>query len=407
MSSLLILEPHSEGHHLRYVRWISGEAVGRGYDVWLATSDACFEHPAYHALQKECGTSLRTVMLPEGGSKPRPRNVLGSLKLQLHYRRLFGECYRRLSRSERPDYVFIPYLDYCNYAMALLGSPFDDTPWGGLVITPIFHLRDQGLGVPASPLEQAKEKLFLRLLDDRSLRAAYTFDETLIQQVRREGHPKAAGRLRFLPEPTELDGTHTRESARRDLRIPSDATVILVYGMLDYSKGIDALLAATGNGVFPEDTVVLLAGLQDAETKEMLSSPRARALRESGRLYERDEYLYGESEHAVFQASDIVWVGYRDQYISSGVLIQAARIGLPIVACDEGLIKWLTQRYGLGLVVGVDDTRAVAGVVSRLAGNSDLSKELGGNGRRFATAHTVERFRRDIGEELLLNFPPT
>jgi hypothetical protein len=49
MASLLILEPHSEGHHLRYARWISEEAVARGYDVCLATSADSFQHPTHVA----------------------------------------------------------------------------------------------------------------------------------------------------------------------------------------------------------------------------------------------------------------------------------------------------------------------------------------------------------------------
>lgn len=405
MASLLILEPHSEGHHLRYARWISEEAVARGYDVCLATSADSFQHPTHVALRAQCGKSLRTAALSESGPKPSPKNVLDSVRLQMHYRSLFGECYRELSRDGRLDYVFVPYLDYCNYAMALFGSPFGNTPWGGLVITPIFHLSERNFGVPSSRLEQIKKRAFMRLLHDRSLRAAYTFDETLIQEVR-QGRPDIANRIRFLPEPTELEGTHSRESARRELGIPPDAKVILVYGTLDHSKGIDALLAATKEEAFPKKAVVLLAGLQDAEVSTLLSSPQAQSLRKSGRLYERNQYLYGEDEYAVFRAADIVWVGYRYQYISSGVLIQAAMAGLPVIACREGLIGWLTQRHGLGLVVSVDNARAVAGAILQIIRDSGLSTELGENGRRFSASHSVNRFRQRIGEELLLNFPP-
>ncbi len=404
MASLLILEPHSEGHHLRYARWISKEAVARGYKVCLATSADSFQHPAHLALREWCGKNLRTVALPESGPKPSPENTLDSVKLQIHYRNLFGKCYRELTRDERLDYVFIPYLDYCNYAMALFGSPFGDTPWGGLIITPIFHLSEKNLGVPSSRLEQIKKRAFLRLLHNRAFRAAYTFDDTLVQEVRKS-RPKVANRLRFLPEPMELGGTHSKESARRKLGIPSDAVVILVYGTLDHSKGIDALLAATKEDTFPEEVVLLMAGLQDAEVSGILTSSQAQSLREDGRLYERNEYLYGEKEYAVFQAADIVWIGYRHQYISSGVLIQAAMAGLPVVACNEGLISCLTQKHALGVVVSVDDRRAVTKAILRLVRDPDLSTKFGENGRRFSASHSVDYFRQRIGEELLLNFP--
>ncbi len=390
---------------MNYVRWFSRGAVDRGYKVWLATSVRCLEHPAYLALQAECEDRLRTVTLAEDKAKSDARGVLDSTKMQIHYRRLFGECYRRLSRDERPDYVFIPYLDYCAYAMALFGSPFRSAPWGGLVITPTFHLRKNDIGEPDSLLQRIKEKAFLRLLRDRSLRAVFTFDETLIQHVRQSRRPELANRLRFLPEPAELRGPHSPESARRALGIPADAIVVLVYGVLDLSKGIDALLASTKDDQFPEGISILLVGPQDAEVRRLLASPQAKILRETRRLYEFDKFVHGEDEHAVFQAADLVWVGYRRQYISSGVLIQAAMAGLPVVACDEGLIGWLTRRHDLGIIVRVDDTRAVAGAISRLARNRELSARFGENGRRFSKVHDVAHFSRAVGEELMLNFP--
>ena len=403
MSSLLILEPHGEGHHLWYACWISRAAVARGYEVWLATSDDCLEHPAYLELRVECGDRLRTLILPKDEPKPKPQGTVDLARWQFHYRRLFGECYRRLSRDEKPDYVFIPYLDYCTYAIALLGSPFQNTPWGGLVITPTFHLKKEGIKVPDPRSHRVKEKAFLHLLRNESLRVVFTLDETLIRHIRRS-RPELAKRLRFLPEPAELHGSRPRERARQDLGIPSDTTVILVYGVLDFTKGIDALLAAAKDDRFPEEASILLAGPQDNEVKMLLSSPQARMLRETGRLYEIDRFVYGEDEHALFQAADMVWVGYRRQYISSGVLLQAAVAGLPVVACDEGLISWLTRRHDLGLTVRVDDTRAVTEVISRLARDPELSEKFGRNGRRFSAAHDAKHFGETVGRELLLSF---
>jgi glycosyltransferase involved in cell wall biosynthesis len=388
---------------MNYVRWMSREAVGRGYDVWLATSVDCLEHPACRSLLAECGGRLRTVALPEEPAGE-ARGALGQAAKQLRCWRLFDKCYGRLAQDERPDYVFVPYLDHCIYATALLGSPFRGAPWGGLLITPSFHLSKGGFGAPRSRLQWVKEKAFFRLLRDGSLRAAFTFDEALIQHVRRD-RAGLVKRLRFLPEPAELHGPHSRGSARRALGVPADAKVVLVYGVLDATKGIDALLSGTEDHRFPGEVSIILAGRQDAEVRAMLASPQARSLREAGRLFEIDKYMHGEDEHAVFRAADVVWIGYRRQYISSGVLIQAAMAGLPNVACDEGLIGWLTERHGLGLTVRVDDARAAAEAISRLVRDPRLATELGENGVRFSQAHKVGRFSRTFGDELLLNFP--
>jgi glycosyltransferase involved in cell wall biosynthesis len=390
---------------MRYASWIAKEAVACGYAVWLVSSAGCFEHPLYLSLQEECGGSIRPLALPEEEGTLGAHGHLGTARFQLHYYRMFARCHRLLSREEPPDYVFVPYLDYCAHAVALLGSPFGRIPWGGIMMKSHFHLEEMGVRVPSSRLRWIGGRLFVRLLRARSLRALFTFDETLVHYVRQR-HPDLAGPLRYIPEPTDLRGSHSRESARGFLGIPSDATVILVYGALDGSKGIDALLDSTRVDNFPERVTFLVAGLQKPGVKALLASPQARALRKASRLYEYDHFLYGEDEQAVFRASDVAWMGYRGQYIASGVQLQAALAGLPVVACEEGLIGWLTRRYGLGLTVDIDDARMVAEAISRLVRDRELSAEYAENGKRFSLPHKVDRFSQTIGRELLLNFSP-
>jgi glycosyltransferase involved in cell wall biosynthesis len=401
MSSLLMFEPHCEGHKMRYVLWIAKEAVSQGYSVRLATSASFLEHPFYFTLQRECKDSIRLVVLP-GKNESRPPERLGGYRF--HYYKMFAECYGQLPQHERPDYVFIPYLDYCVHAVGLLGSPFGDAPWGGIIIKPFFHLNEMGIRAPRSRSQWIKKRLFFRLLRDKALRRVFTLDRLLVRYVH-ETKPGLAKSLCFIPEPVELRGSQSRDSARRALGIPDDAIVVLVYGALDDSKGLDALLRSMQVDGFRKEVSVLVAGRQDSEIRALLASSQAKALRDAGRIHERDDFLYGEGEQEVFSASDMVWVGYRRQYISSGVLIQAAMAGLPIVACDEGLIGWLTRNHELGLTVDIGDERAVATAISELARNEELSGKFRENGRRFSMQHTVHRFSQAIGRELLLTFP--
>ena len=396
---LLIIEPNCEGHHIHYARWMVGEAISCGYDVVFATSPYCMEHHLYEDLREECGERVQSLDIPLEGKKTEPRNVADMIWQDYRYYRAFADCYRQLSRYRSPDYVFLPY-DYCLYSASVLGSPFGGTPWGGMILRPTFHLQEMGVSAPKSRLRQAKTMLLLRLLrKDRSLRALYTFDETLIRYFRQRD-PESGRRLLSLPEPVELDGSHSRESARRTLGISQEDYVILVYGVLDSSKGIGALLAASAEHEFPESAALLLAGSQKDEIKDLLAGDQAKRLRKDERLYEQDRFLYGEDEYAMFEAADVVWVGYEGQYVSSGVLLQAAMAGLPVVACDEGLIGWLTKSRKLGIVVNTADTRAVARALSTLAQNPELAAEFGENGRRFSVRHGVDNFRRKLRERV-------
>lgn len=401
MTSLLLIEPHWEGHNMRYVAWISAEATRRGYDVWLATSDSFFGHPLYQEIQAACGGLIKPIPLIGQGGKP----FKGRLGYKFHYHRMFASLYRSLQKQgTSPDYILIPYLDYCAHAAGILGSPFKDTPWGGIFINPDFHLEKMGVQAPRDYSRRIKEKLLFKLLAVESLNAVFTFDELLLRYAH-EKSPDLAKKIRFLPEPVDLGGGDSREEARRRLSLSPTETVILVYGVIDHSKGLDLLFHSVSRKEFPKDVTLLVAGPQDEEMKSLLSSPLAGELRESGRLRERDEFLHGPEEHAVFLASDVVWVGYRGQYISSGVLLQAGMAGLPIVACNEGLIGWLAGNYDLGLTVDPNNSTEVATAVSKLARDKPLAARLGKNGEAHSRGHTVERFTRALGDEMVRYFP--
>lgn len=404
MASLLLIEPQLAGHYMRYVAWISREAARRGYEVWLAAPGSFFDHPLYREIERGCDGLMTPIPLEERRREP----FKGGRGYQFHCHRMFARLYRRLKKQgAAPDYVMVPCLDYCSHAAGLLGSPFEDTPWGGILINPDFHLREMGVEIPRNRKRGIKERLFSRLLAIETLRVAFTLDELLLEYSRRKQSPELAGKVRLLPEPVELAGGGSREEARRRLSLKPAQTVILVYGVIDHSKGLDRLLESIRREDFPEDAALLVAGPQDTETKEMLSSPLANGLREAGRLRERDKFLHGPEEHNVFLASDIVWVGYKSQYISSGVLLQAGMASLPVVACNEGLIGWLSKNYNLGLAVEPDDPREVAAAISRLTRNKSLAAKLGANGRDHSRSHTDERFTRKLGEELAEWFPAT
>jgi len=243
--------------------------------------------------------------------------------------------------------------------------------------------------------------LFFRLLGSKSLRKLFTIDETLVQYAN-QYRSGSAEKLRFVPEPYQFDRAHSRTQARLELGISDGTVVLLVYGALNGRKGIDALLSALRQSDFPDEVDILLAGVQDEDVRRLLASPEFGALRNAERLHEQDWFLSDEEEHMVFQAADIVWLGYKRHYTRSGVLIQAGMMGLPVVACEVGLLGWLTRKHNLGLSVSVDDARAVVEAIKTLARERDLSNYFGRNGRKHSADYTVKEFAGRICDGLHL-----
>lgn len=400
MEKLLIIDPHCAGHHSRYVLWIARAALERGYEVVVLTSKSCLAHEGYKDAARELPGSVRFDACPyELEFASGPPDVMALTGREFLYWRLFRNTYQAYAKGESADLVCVPYLDYCVNAIALLGSPFASTPWLGVTMRASFHHPAMGIRCPRAKLARVKEKLFLKLLAIPTLRRVLSIDEALGKYVTAKT-PAIAGKLKYLPDPVEMRRSMEKSTARAALGIRRDATVVLSYGSIDARKGIDALLCAVVESRLPENIHVLLAGAPTGIGRKMLDRLEpAHRLRDSGRLTVLDTYLNNDEEQLVFAASDMAWLGYRDHYTMSGVMVQAGSMGLPVIACREGLIGWSTMTYGLGIAVEIDDHSSVASAILELYQKPDLAKWLGENGRQRFEHHTVPAFGKVIFDD--------
>lgn len=387
------------------MRWIAREAIERGYQVTLATSSSCLTHTLYLAMQRDCDEQIRISLLPEVSNASRLGGWLDRyesihlIRRELKYHRLFSRYFSSFDEGQLPDFVFVPYLDYCAHAAGLLGSPFGTTPWGGITLRAAFHFHKVGVKRSASKLDAVKRNLLYNALRGKSLQKMFTIDETLPPTVA-EDKRALANKLEYAPDPVRIYEVGSRLCARKTFGISADSVVLLVYGALSARKGIGTLLEAMRHPDFPEDVEILLAGSQHTEIKTLLSSPFAVEMRQAGRIHEFDGVLDDKEEHMAFLASDLVWLGYQNHYMMSGVLLQAGAMSLPVLACEEGLIGYLTRKHELGLSVDIENPPFVAVAVRRLVENASLSKALGEKGHIFAQEHTRENFARTIVQGL-------
>jgi glycosyltransferase involved in cell wall biosynthesis len=307
------------------------------------------------------------------------------------FRQVFGDFYALASKRGRIDFVLLPYLDYCTYALSVAGSPFEATPWGGIIMRAAFHYSAMGIKAPTRPMvEHVKKWLFGRLLREPHLRALFTIDEALAEYSN-VWPPEVRSHLVYLPDLAVTKRSTNRAAARQGLGIPQDAIVMLVYGSLAKRKGIDALLQASEDPDFPSRCHLLLAGKLEPDAMPILQSSRAIRLREAGRLHEFTHYLSEEEESTVFSAADVVWLGYHGHYQMSGVLVQAGMMGLPNIACEEGLIGWLTTRHQSGVVVPICCPSIVAKGIKDLFEIPGRAQQYGSNGRKAYASHTEGR----------------
>lgn len=398
---LLIIDPSCSGHHASYLYWIVTEALNREYQIYLAVSTSCLNNPLFLTLRNLADHLNRQIVIVTENITTdwqKTTNLVSLVQRDFYYYKLFSRCYYNVCKITPPDIVIIPYLDCCLHAIALFGSPFKQTPWAGIVMRPSFHYTKMGIIGPPSQLLWIKEKLFSRLLHNRMLKKLWTIDEPLKHFIDK-AHPIFAEKLCYLPDPAELKSTTNRKQARQTLGIQPNEIVILIYGALNLRKGVEELLFATQATYFPKHIHILLAGNQDKQVRNLLEQPFAQSLLKMKRLHQINYFLTEEEQYNAFVASDIVWLGYRQHYNMSGVIIQAGQMGLPIIACQEGLIGWLTKKYQLGITVAINDEEQIIDAINELI-RKVQEKDYQKNRCRSFISHTPTNFAMKLFDSL-------
>jgi hypothetical protein len=114
---------------------------------------------------------------------------------------------------------------------------------------------------------------------------------------------------------------------------------------------------------FPDSVDVVLAGVIAQDIQDYLSSPQNAELISGSRLRLLDRFIEPSEEARLFAASDMVWLGYRNHYGGSGVLVQAMAANRPVLASKEGIIGWRAEKHALGKTFKTDDPVEVCGAV--------------------------------------------
>lgn len=388
---VLVFEPKVSGHHGPYLEWMVQGLIGHGFTVTLVTLPESLMHPSMReivqATETTSGQLLQVIQsIAVAPQRRRKDGIVSLLMRELTYWRQFRGWYKAHVNTIHPDVVLLPYLDYCLYAIGLLGSPFGGCPWVGVSMRPSFHYQEMGVIAPKPSLAAIKKWLFLRVLNNKHLRCLLTIDEPLSEYLAKVN--KFVGRYAFLPEPVGLGYLPDVEDAKRFLRVPQKRKLILVYGAITYRKGVVELLRAVADPSFPPLIDVLLAGKIASELDGLLAEPWVAALVSGGRLRILDRFFESNEEPHLFSAADIVWLGYKNHYTASGVLVQAARAGRPVLACAAGIIGWQTSRYSLGEVIEPKEIKSVMSGVYALLQHAEAVPVEGRHRQRVAIGGT-------------------
>lgn len=393
---IAIFEPEAAGHHMAlHVRFILRTALAKGWKVHLVTTERALAHPAYQIVAKESGGKYTVHMMPDQETKAGD----GDLKRvtdQFARWKAYAQGYRDLAANMKIDAVYMVNLDQIDMAMAVKGSPFGKTPFSGMLIGRHFHCPAMGVKMEKLKLrDRIMSPVFFRMLKMETLKGVAILDEPLTQFIARSAS-KDRAKVVYVPDVASLEQPKGDLTLRKDLGIPSDAFVVLSYGALSARKGVVELVEGMAHPECPKEAVLLLAGRQDEFSKDFLAQEKAQALRAENRLFELNKFLDEAEETASFFSADAVWLGYRNWYGMSGVLVQGAAAGKPLIAMDQGLVAWLVEQHDLGLTLAIASAGEVAKGVKTLIDRPEDRQRFTANGLKMAANHTPENFGENI-----------
>lgn len=398
-SHVVIVEPEATGHRIAsYVRVLVKEMHNRNWKVSILTTRETVAHEAFRVLEKSISENIEVYYMK---SVPRPKrnSLLHLILYQIRYYFSIQHATKIICKNDPPDLFYMVTLDYFEKAVSILGSPFRNFPFAGMVMSIKFHRHRMGTG-DRSRNDTVYASLFRHLLRKPTLKVVPIIDETLYEYLQTSYAPEY-GKLALVPDTGEVIGSGNHEDARSELGVPFDAFVILIYGSLRSRKGISALLKALRSPDMPDDVLVLLAGLPYPEVREELTGEWVDELRREGRLMEFFHFHDQDEEHRVFSCSNAVWLGYVGaSYGSSGILYQAGSMGLPVIATGKGLIGWLTRRHNLGIIIDPLNVQNVVSAVKSLKEDVILRNTYGQAAASFAAGHTGMRHAAAICDSL-------
>jgi glycosyltransferase involved in cell wall biosynthesis len=177
---------------------------------------------------------------------------------------------------------------------------------------------------------------------------------------------------------------------RAELRVANDQTLLAFVGRIVPIKRVDLLLRAFARA-HASGAKIHLAIVGDGEARpefERLAHELGVGAAVSFLGYRRDLPQIAAAADAAVLSSDNegtpVW------------LIEAAAAGKPAIATDVGGTAEVV-RPETGVVVPPDDESALAAAISRLAGDPELRRRMGGRARQHVLRHySVERLLSDI-----------
>jgi glycosyltransferase involved in cell wall biosynthesis len=392
---ILIVEPECEGHHIvLYVKELLRKIAKYKNitNVTLLTSKKTLKYPLIKELKKEI--KYLKVYTDFNLNYPKNnKNVFSLLFFQINNFFILKEIYNKKFKKNNFDYIFINTLDYLEKAISIFGTPFKETPFSGIFLNPKIHLKK-------NLLFYLYYYLLKRLFRIKELKSIFSNDKFFVEFCKKKlinyNH-----KVSYFAEPVSPLLGPNRTYSRNFFGFKKKHFVILVYGALKNSKSIQELLL-TINIIKNKNIKVIIAGQQTPYVKKIMAQDYVKKLIINKIVFVSQGFHNNFKESLIFNASNLVWLAYKDgSYGSSGILFKAASSKLPVITTKEGLTGWQNKTYEFGIIINLNNYRDISSKILDISSNKLKYKKFSNNIFRFFREQQKFNFANVILDKII------
>lgn len=391
-NNILIVEPDPSGHHISLYTKLIIQAIVNNYEIHLLTSNRAKDHVSIKNLNLFYNNSIKIHYINDIYCSAQSTTIQ-LLKYQFLLYFTIKSKFIALNSIYSFQYVIVPTFDHFDKILSLLGSPFKQTSFFGIYMSPKFHRNYMGIG-NKSRSDSIYSFFFKRLLNIRSLKYILIVDP-LFNQFLKINNYKYLNKIIFFNEPINLIGDTNKLDSRYSLNIPIDSKVILIYGHISKRKGIIQMIQTLK--LLSNKFLLLIAGTINNDIKDFLESSEVKDLIEAKKLIISDGFKNEEEQYKCFISSDLVSVAYENTFTSSsGVYYQACDVGLPVLVNKYGLLNWLVQNHENGISTDINDLQLTCKLIEDLFNDNKYYDFLSKNSFIVAKKHSPEQFIKSV-----------
>ncbi|MGF1495726.1 MAG: glycosyltransferase family 4 protein [Elainellaceae cyanobacterium] len=401
---LMLFDLSVRGHHPAYIQHLIEYFVAESLSGYLVVvvSPRFFEehHEVIDLSQRHAPDQIKFQAISWAEEK-----MLGQRKTAKQRLKRSAQEWRLLlkyAKALNAKHCLALYFDTCLRPLAV-SKPLPCSI-SGIYFRPTFHYPMFAQYQPSykDRFRHWWEQMLLVLMGQRShLHMVFSLDPFAVPQLNRLlGQSKAV----HLPDPVALDRAPLDrvQQLRAELEVDSGRTVALIFGALTRRKGVPKLLEAIAQLSPNEAQKLCLLLIGESNISEDLDNQITGIMqRLPAQIICRYEFVPEADVSAYFQLADIVLAPYQQHVGMSGILLQAAAAGKPVLSSNYGLMGELVTRYQLGLTVDSTKPEAIAQGLKQCLDQPTNSLGNLSQMQNFAQQNSARWFAQTIFQSIL------